>query len=109
MGDRRNSRLWCALAIAVFAGSMAAPPVAGAATKSEADAIVAIVDTGINPYHVVFRDESPRAYKHPSTYIPGYPQDAQALRLHLHEKSYWAAVRKDCERVWSKVELGQLY
>lgn len=80
------------------------------APKSPAPrAVLAVVDTGINPYHVTFRDDSPRAMKHPSTYIPGYPKDAQPLRLSLHEKDYFSAVRKDCKRVWSKVETGKLY
>jgi hypothetical protein len=67
------------------------------------------VDTGINPYHITFRDDSSRARRHPSTYLPGYPKDALALRLSLDEPDYWKAVRADCKRVWSKVEPGKLY
>ncbi len=96
----------------LFVGLTVAAPAVGAkaATRAaEPTAVVAIIDTGINPYHVVFRDDSARAYKHPSTYIPGYPKDAQALRLSFGEKKYWDAVKKDCERVWSKIELGKLY
>ncbi len=74
-----------------------------------ADAVLALVDTGINPYHVVFRDGSARAYKHPSTYLPGYPKSAKALRITLNEDDYWKAVRADCKRVWSKVKPGRLY
>lgn len=77
--------------------------------RHPADAVVAVIDTGINPYHKVFRDRSPRARKHPSTYLPGYPKKATPLRLSLQKKNYWAAVRKDCERVWSKVKPGKLY
>jgi hypothetical protein len=72
-------------------------------------AVVAVIDTGINPYHVTFRDDSPRAYKHPSTYIPGFPKDAKALRISLGERDYWTAVSKDCKKVWSKVVPGELY
>lgn len=84
---------------------------AGAAAAPKADgptATIAIIDTGINPYHVVFRDDSARARKHPSTYIPGFPKDAQALPISLNEKDFWTAVKKDCD-LWNKVKTGQLY
>ncbi|MFN2389359.1 MAG: S8 family serine peptidase [Actinomycetota bacterium] len=76
---------------------------------SGASAVVAIMDSGINPYHTTFQDDSPLARKHPSTYISGYPKDAIALRLSLDEETYWEAVKKDCERVWDKIEPGKLY
>lgn len=47
-----------------------------------------MVDTGINPYHREFRDRTTRAYEHPSTYIPGYPKKAKALRLSLKEAPF---------------------
>jgi Subtilase family len=72
-------------------------------------AVVALVDTGINPYHDVFRDRSPLAKRHPSTYIPGFPKDAQALRLTFDAPNYWSAVKADCKRVWSKIKPGRLY
>ncbi len=74
-----------------------------------ANAVVAFADTGIDPYHVAFRDPSPRAYRHPSTYLPGYPKNAEALRITLDEPDYRTAVRKDCERVWKRVRPGRLY
>lgn len=95
---------------------LAAIPAAGAASrppkpkkiKKQADAVVAFVDTGINPYHKVFRDKSPRAYKHPSTYIEDFPKDAEAIRLTFNAKDYKTAVMKDCKK-WDKVEDGKLY
>lgn len=86
-------------------------PLAPAVAKpiSGPKAVVGVIDTGINPYHVTFRDDSPRARKHPSTYIPGFPKNAEALRLSLNEKDYLTAVKKDCERVWSRVKSGKLY
>lgn len=72
-------------------------------------AVVAIVDSGIDPYHAAFRDSSPRAYRHPSTYLPGFPKSAISLPISLGFRDYWTAVRHDCERVWSKVEPGRLY
>lgn len=71
-------------------------------------AVIAVIDTGINPYHIVFRDDSPRARQHPSTYIDGFPKGAKPLRLSLNEKDFWTAVHKDCD-VWNSVKTGELY
>ena len=69
--------------------------------------VVAHIDTGINPYNKNFRDRSALAYKHPSTYIAGFPQDAEALRLSL-DMPYDKAVKAD-EDVWKSARRGQLY
>lgn len=97
------------LAGLVLAASLPAMPAVSAKAPSPVTAVVGIVDTGINPYHAMFRDTSPRAQQHPSTYLPGYPKNAVALRLSLHKKDYWDAIDADCERVWSKVRPGTLY
>lgn len=94
----------CAILLTLGSGSGRAAP-----AKAAPDAVVAIIDTGINPYHITFRDDSPRAYKHPSTYLPGYPKDAIALPISLGEKNYWTAVRQDCDKIWSNIERGKLY
>ena len=96
-----------ALLAAVLAASALAVP-AAAAPRPAPSAVVAVVDTGINPYHAVFRDRSARAYRHPSTYLPGFPRNAPALRLHLDGEDYWDAVRADCA-TWAKVRRGTLY
>ena len=70
-------------------------------------AVVALIDTGINPYSPAFRDDSKLAYKHPSKYIPGYPKDAEALRLSL-DLSYDDALKEDAD-VWKDVRRGRLY
>lgn len=74
--------------------------------------VISFIDSGINPYHEVFRDPSPWAYEHPSTYIPGYPSDAIALPITLPplgEEADWVElVQQDCE-LWRSVELGRLY
>lgn len=72
-------------------------------------AVLALIDTGINPYHRTFRDPSPEAYLYPGTYLPGYPADAQALEITLDAPDYWKAVKADCERVWKTIKPGQLY
>ncbi|HEU0130232.1 MAG TPA: S8/S53 family peptidase [Mycobacteriales bacterium] len=97
-----------AVALALAAAATAAPARAAAPTPPPT-AVVAVVDSGIDPYHAAFRDRSPLAYRHPSTYLPGYPRNAVALRLTLDTADYWAAVRADCARVWSKVKPGVLY
>lgn len=90
----------------LVASSLASPALANAGEQPTA--VVAVVDTGINPYHRVFRDDSPLAYRHPSTYIPGFPKEAEALHLTLDEDNYRDAALKDCD-LWNKVEKGKLY
>ena len=75
----------------------------------EPTAVMGFIDSGINPYHVTFRDQdNPWSYEHPSTYIEGYPEDAIALPITLDEPDFATAVRKDCE-LWQSVERGKLY
>ena len=69
--------------------------------------VVAHIDTGVNPYSAAFRDKSPLAYQHPSTYIPGYPKDAQAIKLSL-DLPYDKAVEKDAA-TWKALVRGRLY
>ena len=107
MRQRRAATAILAAAL-VVCGTAGAGAVPGREDR-RSSAVVALVDTGINPYHEVFRDRSARAYRHPSTYIPGFPRKARALRLSLDEPDYVAAVRADCRTVWSKVEPGRLY
>lgn len=71
-------------------------------------AVIAVIDTGINPYHEMFRDDSARARRHPSTYIEGFPKNAKPLRLSLDEPDFWTAAHKDC-LVWNSVETGEMY
>lgn len=76
--------------------------------EAEPTAVVAFIDSGINPYHIAYRDDSPLAYQHPSTYIPGYPADAQTLNLTLDAETYSEAVKADCAE-WKKVKPRTLY
>jgi hypothetical protein len=104
-----------ALLCAALAGVAAlVVPATGAPASAVASAVasfgvVALVDTGINPYNAVFRDRSPLAQRYPGTYLPGYPKHVPALRLTLNAPSYADALRADCDRVWKHVRLGQLY
>lgn len=74
----------------------------------EAHAVILVHDSGFNPYHVAFRDDSPRAFQHPSTYLPGYPAEAIALNITLDAPDYDAALRADCD-LWANVTYGQQY
>lgn len=97
--------------VAALVGALALSLIATVETpvvEPEPRAVVSFLDTGINPYHVVFRDDSPRAFAHPSTYIDGYPADAIALELTFDAADYSAAVKADCD-LWKSVQPGQLY
>lgn len=69
--------------------------------------VLAVIDSGINPYHREFRDEGPDAYRHPSEYLAGYPIEARSLNLTFGE-DYESSLAAD-QRTWGSVEQGQLY
>lgn len=79
-------------------------------TADETFSTVAHIDTGINPYHEAFEDDSKLAQQHPSTYIDGYPENATRLDLHLKDDlTYKQAFYKDLEEGdWNLTE-GELY
>lgn len=75
--------------------------------------VVAVVDTGINPYHDEFSaetypDPSVNLNQHPSRYIEEYPRDSRRLRLSLDARTYERALATD-ERIWKKVEENRLH
>jgi hypothetical protein len=77
--------------------------------------IVGVADSGINAYHNEFSAETypdpdvlalTRNFtRHPSEYIPGYPENSQAIPITLDEGYYPAKDKK----AWSALELGKLY
>lgn len=73
---------------------------------SKSFAVVAIIDSGINPYHSEFRDA--RFTAHPSQYVSGYATQAEPLELALDAPTFKAATVAD-EETWSSVEGGTLY
>jgi Subtilase family len=79
------------------------------AFKSKSFVVIALIDTGINPYHQDFR--APEFVHHPSKYVEGYPSDALALKpnLAVADKSGYEAARKADELLWAKVEANKLY
>lgn len=78
---RAGSLLAVALLISPSAALalLALPPALAAVSDSQV--VIAVIDTGINPYHREFLDASRTA--HPSTYIAGYPPEALGLDLCL--------------------------
>ena len=58
-----------------------------AAGDPVAHTVLALIDTGINPYSPAFRDCSPEAYEYPGDYLPSYPPESDvqnsAIRLDL--------------------------
>jgi len=93
-------------ALLLVAAFLASPGVASAKPVPP-QAVAALIDTGINPYAPAFRDHSALAYKHPSTYIPGFPKDVPALRITL-DKPYAVALKKDAA-LWESVADNELY
>jgi hypothetical protein len=69
--------------------------------------VIAVVDTGINPYHLAYR--RPEYAVHPSTYIEGFPADTPALGLSLGAGDYDTARNTDDGPVWSQVAEQKLY
>ncbi|MGQ0536959.1 MAG: S8 family serine peptidase, partial [Methanobacteriota archaeon] len=72
----------------------------------DAVVVVAVIDTGINPYHTAFRRTGRTA--HPATYITGYPADTTPLVLDLAAGDYATAVANDAA-LWTAVEGDRLY
>lgn len=80
--------------------------------------VVAINDTGINPYHLEFSAQTypdpdvlaltDNFSRHPSEYIPGYPADAKALPI-THGKGYFPAEDKPLWTGNTTVAPGKLH
>ena len=100
-----GNRLFCLAGVAVMA---VLQPVATLAQDCAvtSNVVVALIDTGINPYNVAFRDPSPTGQEYPGLYIPGYPAGVPALRLSLDAPSYDEALKRD-DAVWKAVKPGK--
>lgn len=97
-----------ALALALAGLPLTATPAQAASSSYSDDAItvVAVIDTGINPYHDAFADSA--RTDHPSTYISGYPSSADSLDLSLDTGTYEDAVEQD-KSTFKSVEKRTLY
>ena len=107
------------LPLVLAASGLAAP---AAAQPEQPEVVLALIDTGINPYSPVFRDQSARAHEYPGNYLPGYPAEddvqnsAIALNLTLDppegetEESWTFAKAFAADQAeWAKVFSGFLY
>lgn len=96
------------LGLAVLSAGSVVPVVASEPVEHEPITTIALIDTGINPYHPTFRDPSPLGLQHPSTYLPGYPKTATALPLTLDAPTLDAALEADAD-IWASVAMGEIY
>ena len=79
------------------------------AFKKKEFVVIALVDTGINPYHQDFR--APEFVHHPSKFVEGYPKDSEAFNVShgtADAKGYKAAREAD-ELEWLTAEPKKLY
>ena len=74
---------------------------------SKSHVVIAVVDTGINPYHLAYR--RPEYTIHPSNYIEGFPKEAPALGLSFGAADYVTARTTDDGPVWGQVAERKLY
>lgn len=68
--------------------------------------IVAVPDSGINPYHELYR--RPDLMSHPCTYIEDFPCDIPALELTLDAQDYQTAFQADKAK-WEAIRPGDWY
>jgi hypothetical protein len=71
--------------------------------------VIAIVDNGINPYHVDFRldPDDDRIGVHPSEYIEGYPAEALPMSLSFDAPSLAEAYERDAGQ-WDQAAAAEL-
>lgn len=73
----------------------------------EPHVIVAVPDTGINPYHEIYW--RPERTEHPCTYIEDFPCDLPALPISIGKHPTWQeAVQADLD-VWRSVQPGDWF
>lgn len=96
----------CLCALCSVAVTIAPRASAAVAHKKAPYTVVAVIDSGIDPYHLDFRRHG--LTPHPSTYIEKFPTGAKPLQLSLDAPTYGAALAAD-ERVWRSVKENQLY
>lgn len=77
-------------------------PAVSPASQDDEHVVVAVVDTGINPYHEFFR--APQLADHPASWLPGYPSEARSLALDFGHASLPAAFDADRSTIWSTLQ-----
>ncbi|MEA2054774.1 MAG: hypothetical protein U9O96_06705 [Candidatus Thermoplasmatota archaeon] len=74
-------------------------------TNFKPHVVVAMIDSGINVYHEIFRRED--MVQHPSTYIGGFPEDAEAINLTFGDD--WESNYENDKEIWENLEEKKLY
>ncbi len=79
------------------------------AFKQRPFVVIALTDSGINAYQQDFR--APEFVHHPSKYIEGYPQNAEALDLSfgIADQEGYDAARTADEAVWEDIQRSRLH
>jgi PKD repeat protein len=73
--------------------------------SDDAQVVIAVIDTGANPYHSEFRD--PTRLQHPSQYLTGFPSSADGVRLCFADEAAGAfSYNDDCPAAWSAARVG---
>lgn len=116
MATWASARMAVVLLLAgVLAGCLAdgGPPAPGGPASSEEEpfrprVVVAVIDTGIQPYHLEFRQAIEDPLAHPSSYLQGYPADVPALGLTLDAPDLESAQTAD-EALWDGAQSDTLY
>lgn len=118
LSSRSPVPLFLVVALVVLAFAPAAP--VAAVASGDAFVVIAVVDTGVNPYHTAFRASTyPRNVDadasnnvdfsaHPSSFIPGFPADAPSIPLTFTAPNYNSAVAAD-DAVWDSLDERKLY
>jgi hypothetical protein len=98
--------LACAVAVAaLLPAPVAARRADSADLRSRPFTVVAVVDTGINPYHVDFR--RPELTAHPSTYVEGFPKDTPAVPITFGDPALVTSAQRD-RAAWDRVKPNEL-
>lgn len=72
----------------------------GGGFQNEPQVVIAMIDTGGNPYHAEFRDES--RLQHPSEYLTQFPSNVDGIRLCFVDEAAGAfSYDDDCSPSWA--------
>ena len=111
-GSDMLKRVASLVAIAALGSALAVPGAEASAgraesLKNDSFTVIAVVDSGINPYHEDFR--RPDLTVHPSTYIEGFPRSTPSLNIDLHSGLPNAiAAREHDSDEWKRVGRNEL-
>lgn len=110
----RVHRALLALLLVPLAGCATTAPEPEAGTETAAPAaiprpvvVIALIDSGINPYHSEFRDAD-GLMPDPAAVIPGYPGITTRIALSLDAPTYKEAVERD-RVTWGETTMRTLY